>query len=112
MEFAEEPKTMDLNLVYQALEQDQVDVAVGNSTHGLIDRLGLRVLKDDRGYFPPYAAAAIVRTEALENFPALRSALAALSGAIDEATMRELNRQVDVEQLAVEDVAKNFLASE
>ena len=59
LEFAAEPKTMDLNLVYQALEQGQVDVAVGNSTHGLIERPGLRLLADDRSYFPPYDAAGI-----------------------------------------------------
>jgi len=109
LEFATEPKSMDLNLVYQALEQGQVDVAVGNSTHGLIERLGLRVLDDDRQYFPPYDAAAIVRSEALSRFAGLREALAELSGAIDETTMRELNRQVDVDQVAVEDVAADFL---
>ena len=110
LEFAEEPKTMDLNLVYQALDQGQVDVAVGNSTHGLIDRLGLRVLKDDREYFPPYDAAAIVRTEAFEKFPGLTEALSELSGAIDENAMRELNRKVDVDQLPVDDVARQFLS--
>ncbi len=109
LEFAAEPKTMALNLVYQALEQGQVDVAVGNSTHGLIERLGLRVLDDDRGYFPPYDAAAVVRSEALERFPGSRNALAELSGAITEDEMRALNREVDVEQMPVEDVAARFL---
>ena len=70
--FAREPKTMDLGLVYRALRDGQIDVAVGNSTDGLIAALKLRILQDDKKFFPPYDAAAIVRTDTLTKNPELR----------------------------------------
>ena len=109
--FKGEPRTLDLNLVYQALRAGQVDVAIGNSTHGLIEKLDLRVLHDDRGYFPPYDAAAIARRETLDRFPGLEESLAQLGGAIPQAQMRSLNRALDVDQRRVEEVAAEFLAS-
>ena len=48
LKFAEPPREMDLSLTYQALAQGQVDLIAGNSTDGLIDRLGLFQLEDDR----------------------------------------------------------------
>ena len=45
---------------YQALAAGEVDVIDGYSTDGLIARYDLVVLEDDRGFFPPYEAAALV----------------------------------------------------
>jgi glycine betaine/choline ABC-type transport system substrate-binding protein len=109
--FKGDPRTLDLNLVYQALRAGQVDVAIGNSTHGLIDKLELRVLQDDLGYFPPYDAAPVVRQETLERYPGLEEALQALGGAIPQAKMREINKALDVDQRRVEDVAAEFLSA-
>ena len=61
LKFSEPPREMDLSLSYQALASGQVDVIAGNSTDGLIDKLGLYQLEDDRHYFPPYEAAPVVR---------------------------------------------------
>jgi glycine betaine/choline ABC-type transport system substrate-binding protein len=90
-------RTMDLGLVYRALTTREADLAVGSVTDGLIDALGLRVLVDDRRAFPPYEAAPVVRTSTLDRQPSVRRALAALSGTLDAATMRRLNRAVDEE---------------
>ena len=109
LEFAEPPKTLDLNLVYQALRDRRIDVGIGNSTHGLIPALDLRMLEDDRDYFPPYDAAAVVRQEALERFPGLEEALAELTGAIDQERMREINRRLDVEKIPAAEAARRFL---
>lgn len=86
---------LDLGLMYRALAQREVDVAVANSTDGRIEALDLVVLADDRRYFPPYQAAPVARQEALDRHPRLRDALAALAGALDEAGMRALNREVE-----------------
>ncbi|MGH7543942.1 MAG: glycine betaine ABC transporter substrate-binding protein [Gemmatimonadota bacterium] len=86
---------LDLGLMYRALAQREIDVAVANSTDGRIDALDLVVLADDRRYFPPYQAAPVVREEALGRHPRLREALAALAGSLDEAGMRALNREVE-----------------
>ena len=88
-------RQMDLGLMYRALAQREIDVAVANSTDGAIDALDLVVLDDDRRYFPPYQAAPVTRDEALDRHPRLREALAALAGSLDEAGMRALNREVE-----------------
>lgn len=103
-------RQMDLGLMYRALEQREIDVAVANSTDGRIDALGLVVLDDDRRYFPPYEAAPVTRRETLERHPALGDALAALAGALDGPTMRALNREVDVEGRDLEDVVRAWRA--
>jgi glycine betaine/choline ABC-type transport system substrate-binding protein len=86
---------LDLGLMYRALAEREIDVAVANSTDGRIDALDLVVLADDRRYFPPYHAAPVAREEALDRHPRLHEALAALAGSLDEAGIRALNREVE-----------------
>ena len=90
-------RQLELGLMYRALEDGQIDVAVANSTDGQIAGLDLVVLRDDRQYFPPYEAAPVVRREMLERHPAAWEVLVALEGALNAVTMRELNHQVAVE---------------
>jgi len=87
-------RQMDLGLLYRALVERRIDVAVGNSTDGQIAALGLVVLRDDRRFFPPYQAVPIVRRETLDRHPKTWDALQALSGTIPAEAMRELNRSV------------------
>jgi len=105
------PRSMDLGLLYQALKQKQVDMVAGNSTDGLISAMRLKVLGDDKSYFPPYEAALAVRGAALTANPRLGPALAELTGKISTEQMRKMNYQVDGEHRPVRDVAKEFLNS-
>ncbi|MBD1828662.1 ABC transporter substrate-binding protein [Microcoleus vaginatus GB1-A2] len=109
LKFAGEPKELLLGLLYQALQQNEVDVIAGNTTDGLIQSLGLVVLKDDKNYFPPYEAVPVVRSQILEQYPELRQVLAELGGKISEEDMRKLNYQVDGEQQETGQVARQFL---
>ncbi|MGL5059591.1 MAG: glycine betaine ABC transporter substrate-binding protein [Microcoleus sp.] len=109
IKFAEEPKELLLGLLTKALEQKEVDVIAGNSTDGLIQSLGLVVLKDDKTYFPPYQAVPVVRSQVLEKYPELRSVLAELGGKISESDMQKLNYQVDGKQQEAGQVAQEFL---
>jgi osmoprotectant transport system permease protein len=102
-------REMDLSLTYRALASGQVDVIAGNSTDGLIAQLGLVQLDDDRRYFPPYDAVPVAREETLQRHPEIRSALAALGGAISVEEMRRMNFAVDGEKRAARDVAEEFL---
>ena len=108
---AGEPVSMDLGLLYAALEKRQVDMIAANSTDGLASVLDVAILQDDRHYFPPYECAVVVREDTLTRFPQLRGALARLSGRIDDATMRKLNYQVDGKHRSVPEVAREFLAT-
>jgi glycine betaine/choline ABC-type transport system substrate-binding protein len=103
------PKWMDLALVYKAIEQQQVDMIVANATDGMLAVMDLKVLRDDQHYFPPYEAAVLVRTPALQEHPGLREALTALSGKFTDQVMQKLNHQVDGEKKSVAEVAARFL---
>ncbi|MEN3336171.1 MAG: osmoprotectant transport system substrate-binding protein opuBD [Blastocatellia bacterium] len=110
LKFAEPPREMDLSLTYQALASGQVDLIAGNSTDGLIDRLGLVQLEDDRHYFPPYEAAPVFRRETLERYPQIRDAVNQLAGKLTDAEMRRLNYAVDGDKRDVKEVVREFLA--
>ena len=105
------PKTMDLGLLYQALMKNKVDMVASNSTDGLLSVLPVRVLEDDRHYFPPYQCALVVREAAEREFPGLRKALEELSGRISSQTMRRLNYELDGRHRPVREIARDFLRS-
>jgi len=109
--FAGRPAVMDLGLTYRALAEGRVDIIAGNSTDGQIAALDLFQLADDRGYFPPYEAAPVARTDLFTRFPAARAALAKLGGTITDQKMRQLNHQVDVLHRPAVEVAEEFLAA-
>lgn len=75
-------------LKYQAAGAREVDAIDVYTTDALLITHDLVVLEDDRGFFPPYEAAALVRGEAP---PEVASTLSLLAGAFDEQTMRSLN---------------------
>lgn len=94
---------------YRALAAGAVDVVDGYSTDGLLSKYELVTLTDDRHFFPPYEAAAIVSPRlSRENLPAI-AVLAQLSGRLDETTMRTLNRRVEVDGESVRTVAADEL---
>ncbi len=95
LRFAESPSVMDLGLIYRALLQKQVDIVAGNSTDGLIDKLHLVALQDDKHYFPPYDAVPIVRDSTLQKYPQLRAVIDELGGKISAADIRKMNYEVD-----------------
>lgn len=111
LQFAQAPKTMDLGLTYKALAAGEIDLIAGNSTDGLIDALGLVVLDDDLGYFPPYDAAVVYRKDVDEKCRNASRTLMSLGDAIGEAEMRRLNYDVDGRKLAVADVVRAYLTA-
>jgi osmoprotectant transport system substrate-binding protein len=102
-------RPMDSGLTYQALNEDQVDVALVFATDGRVGAFSFRVLEDDQGFFPDYAIVPVIRTEVLEANPELQPVLESLSAVLDDGTMQDLNGQVAVEQKTIQDVATTFL---
>ena len=95
---------------YRALVEGAVDIIDAYSTDGLLDRYPLTVLEDDRGFFPPYDAAALVRGDLARRQPAAVAALTELSGRLDVHRMRRLNARVEVNGEDVAVVARDALA--
>jgi osmoprotectant transport system permease protein len=107
--FRTPPRDMDLGLTYRALADGQVDVIAGNATDGQIASLKLTPLVDDRHYFPPYQAVPVFNSATLRRHPQLVGVLKALAGTLDAATMRDLNRQVDLEHRQPAEVVRTYL---
>ena len=111
IDFANGPREMDRNLLYQAVSSESIDVAAGDATDGRVASLDLVQLEDDRRYFPPYEAVPLVRSKALADHPKLIEALSKLSGKIDARTMQRLNNEVDGKKRDPAAVAREFLTS-
>jgi osmoprotectant transport system permease protein len=94
---------------YQALAAGQVDVIDGYSTDGLIARYDLVVLDDDRHFFPPYEAAALVGKTLADEMPKALVVLGELSGMIDQTRMRAANKRIEVDGTPVATVARDVL---
>jgi len=103
------PKAMDLGLLYKAMEQRQVTMIAANATDGLLAKMDLKVLRDDRSAFPPYQVCIAVRQDAMRDTPGLREALLELAGRFTNQQMQNLNLQVDGEHRSVAQVAAEFL---
>ena len=109
LEFHTEPKAMEAGLMYGAVHGNKVDVIAAYATDGRIDKLGLRILEDDRGFFPPYQAAPLVRESTLRRHPKVRRALGVLAGKLTDAEMRRLNAAVDLDGRSIDEVASELI---
>jgi osmoprotectant transport system permease protein len=99
-------------VMYKAAFEKQLDVISGYSTDGRLKAYNLVVLKDDKGIFPPYFAAPVVREDALQKFPGLEIALNLLAGHINDSVMTVLNYRTDYLHESPEKVAEDFLRSQ
>jgi osmoprotectant transport system substrate-binding protein len=111
LKFAAAPRTMDLGLLYRALNAHQVDMIAANSTDGPIAAFGLVALEDDKHYFPPYQAVPLVREEALQRWPKIQVALDALAGKITADEVRAMNEAIDGEHRDPAAVVRAFRIS-
>ena len=109
LQLASPLKTMDLGLLYRALQAGQVDMAAGNTTDSALSTGAFTVLEDDLHFFPPYQTCLAVRREALAKHTGLRSALDELTGAITPELMRQMNAAVTNLKQEPAAVARNFL---
>lgn len=108
LKFDGPPRTMDLGLLYRALNAHQVDMVAGNTTDGPIQAFGLTILQDDKHYFPPYQAVPLVRDAALKRWPQIQLALNALAGKVTADDMRAMNEAVDGQHRSPAEVVREF----
>ncbi|WP_456271227.1 glycine betaine ABC transporter substrate-binding protein [Bacillus sp. AK031] len=107
----EETESYDPNIMYEAVKNGDVDLIPAFTTDGRIQRYDLATTKDDKGFFPPFYAAPIVRQEVLDEHPELEEVINKLAGSITEEEMSELNARVDMDKEEPADVARDFLIS-
>ena len=96
---------IDHGLAYKAIADGQLDIIDVYSTDAQIGRLKLRVLRDDLGYFPRYDAVLLMRATLDDSVLHTR-----LAGRFDDATMRSLNAEVELDRRSFENVSRGWLA--
>ena len=104
-----EATPVDMGLKYAAIENGSFDVSVVYATDGLNRKVGLKILEDDKSFFPDYNGAFLVRQDLLDQYPELAEILNLLAGKIPTGQMAELTYQVDVMGRTVDEVAHEFL---
>lgn len=105
------PVALDHGLAYDAITQKQVDVIDIYTTDAKIGHLGLRVLKDDKAYFPRYDAVLLYRLDVPTRFPQAWAALQKLSGSIDENAMIAMNARAELQGVAFDVIARDHLTA-
>ena len=101
--------SFDPGLKYSGLQEGDLDVTTCFGTDGQISAMGLRVLEDDLGFWPPYNGAAVIKTDIIERDPRVAVILNLLMQKLDGATMSALNWEVDGNSQEPADVAFDFL---
>jgi osmoprotectant transport system permease protein len=104
------PRGLDHGIAYEALAQRQVDVIDIYSTDAKIARYGLKVLDDDKAYFPRYDAVLLYRLDLPRRFPQAWAAIGKLEGRIDARQMIGMNAAVELEGKSFAAVAAQWLA--
>jgi len=100
---------MQQALKYQAAGERKIDCLDVYTTDGRLVVHDLVILEDDRGFFPPYEAAPLIRRSSLEEHPEIASALSLLSGTLSEEHMRQLNMRLENDGESIERVAADAL---
>ena len=106
------PTGLDHGLAFDAIKAQQIDVIDIYSTDAKIAHLGLRVLADDRSYFPRYDALLLYRLDLPTRLPAAWAALQKLEGRMDESAMIALNARAELQGVAFDVIARDFLAGQ
>ncbi len=91
------PGGLDHGLAYEAVAAGKVDLMDVYTTDAKIERYALRVLEDDRRYFPRYDAVLLHRLDVPARFPGAWKSLAALEGGISERRMIRMNAAAELE---------------
>lgn len=101
---------LDHGIAYEALTAGRIQVMDVYTTDAKINRYGLRVLADDRNFFPPYAALLLHRADLPQRLPQTWASLTTLAGKIPPASMIAMNAAVELDGKSFAQVAQEFVA--
>lgn len=107
---AQQPRGLDHGIAYEALAQRQVDAIDIYSTDAKIRQYGLRVLDDDKHYFPRYDAVLLYRLDVPQRFPQAWHAIEQLEGSIKADDMIAMNAAAELDGQAFAAIARAWLS--
>jgi len=106
-------KQIDINLKYSAIDSGNIDVTVAYATDARNRQSNMKLLEDDRNFFPEYNGALLVRTDLFdrlsETAPNLEEVLNKMGGIFTDEDMVNLSYEVDIEGRSVEEVSREYL---
>ena len=91
------------------MQDGQADAVIAFSTDGQISAYNLVLMEDDKGLWPPYQVAPVVRNDILGTYPKIKDALNKLAPFLTNDALSALNWQVDGDKQEYTAVAKAFL---
>lgn len=103
---------LDTGVIYTATANGTCNFGEVFTTDGRIPGLDLRVLEDDREFFPLYNLSFVAKTSFLEKHPEVADIFAPVLSKLTNEVMLELNAKVDVEGEDPAIVARDWLKSE
>lgn len=105
-------KGMEPGLILNAVANNKTEIAVGFGTDGRIKKQGLKIIEDDKSFFPPYNVAPIMKETFKRKFPKSINAIKLLAGKISNEKMQELNLKASESHGDLRIIAKEFLKKE
>ena len=98
-------------LAYRALAAQAADVIDLYTTDAEIQSYRIRLLTDDRHYFPSYQAVWLYRLDSVQRTPALLASIRDLEGHISQSQMQQMNAAVQIQRRDEAAVAAQFLSA-
>jgi osmoprotectant transport system permease protein len=106
-----QPVGLDHGIAYEAIKAGTVEVMDVYTTDAKLGRYGLKVLADDRAFFPPYDAVLVYRKDLPQRHPAAFRALQTLERAISGEAMMRMNAAAELDKQPFARIAADFLAT-
>jgi len=104
----QKPVGLEHGLAYKALEDGQIMLTDVYSTDGEIPKYDLKILNDDKNFFPKYYAVTFYKNKIADS---IKNILNVLTGVISEKEMQEMNSKVLFENRTFSEVAGEFIKS-
>jgi osmoprotectant transport system permease protein len=102
---------MEHALTYSAIENGSIQVTDIYTTDAQLEKLDLRILKDDKQFFPKYFGVYLANGEFVERHPKIWKKVSSFAGSLDQGEMIRLNAMVDLEGKSIPSVARFFLSA-
>jgi osmoprotectant transport system permease protein len=102
-------RTMDHNLAYRGIEHDAIQLTDLYTTDAEIAFYRLRVLEDDRGFFPTYYAVMLIRNDLASRAPKAMEAILKLENAVTSHEMAAMTSRVRLDRQLETNAAAEFL---
>ncbi|MFB4168310.1 glycine betaine ABC transporter substrate-binding protein [Virgibacillus sp. JSM 102003] len=104
-----EARGMDVALMYEGIANGDLDVVTAYTVDPQLKEYDLKVLKDDKHFFPPYEASLVARNSVIEEYPEIDKIIESTVGLISTEEMTDLIYEVDIEKRSIKEVSEEFL---